>query len=223
MQTNRELIVEPIGLDVETLPRPIKWQELFGNDHPVEIEIGMGKGTFITQQAKLHPETNYFGLEYARWFWRYASDRLRRHGCNNARTVRAEAMYFIREFVEDHSVSVLHIYHPDPWPKKRHHKRRLIQQPFIEQIQRILVPGGQVRIVTDHKEYFEQIDGLIRASRLQVIDYTPPEFAQEGELIGTNFERKYIQEGRERYAIAAVAPEKIAQGAGEPGSAVKGA
>jgi tRNA (guanine-N7-)-methyltransferase len=203
MQTNKELVVEPIGLDVETLPRPLKWRELFGDDHPVEIEIGMGKGTFITQQAKLHPEVNYFGLEYARWFWRSASDRLRRNGCLNTRTARAEAMFFVREFVEDASVSVLHIYHPDPWPKKRLHKRRLIQTPFLEQVQRILVPGGLLRVVTDHKDYFEQIDALIKASPLQVVDYTPPEFAKEGELIGTNFERKYIQEGRERYAIAA--------------------
>ena len=204
MQTNRELIVEPIGLDVETLPRPLNFAELFGNDHPVEMEIGMGKGTFITQQAKLHPETNYYGLEYARWFWRYSSDRLRRNGCNNCRTSRAEALYFVREFVPDQSLAVLHIYHPDPWPKKKHHKRRLIQQPFFDQVQRILIPGGMLRVVTDHKEYFEQIDALVKASSLTVVDYTPPEFAKEGELIGTNFEKKYIQEGRERYAVAAI-------------------
>lgn len=203
MQTNKALIVEPVGLNVETLTRPLDFRELFGNDHPVEMEIGMGKGTFITNQAKLHPEINYFGIEYASWFWRYASDRLRRNKCENARTVRAEANYFVREFVGDASLSVLHIYHPDPWPKKRHHKRRLIQAPFIEQIRRILVPGGLVRIVTDHKEYFEQIDALVKKSPLQVIDYTPPAFAQEGELIGTNFEKKYIQEGRPRYALAA--------------------
>lgn len=203
MQTNRELIVEPIGLDVETLPKPLRFAEMFGNDHPVELEIGMGKGTFITQQAKLHPEVNYFGVEYARWFWRYASDRLRRNHCNNARTARAEAMYFVREFVPDASLSVVHIYHPDPWPKKRHHKRRLIQQPFLEQVQRVLTPGGLLSVVTDHREYFEQIESLIKASPLAVEPYTPPVFAREGELIGTNFERKYIEEGRQRWAIAA--------------------
>ena len=85
MQVNHELIVEPIGLDVETLPRPIDCAELFGNDHPVEIEIGIGKGTFITEQAKARPEVNFFGIEWARWFWRYSSDRLRRNGCDNWR------------------------------------------------------------------------------------------------------------------------------------------
>ena len=99
MQSHKELIVEPIGLDVEKLPKPLHWPTLFGNDRPVELEIGMGKGTFITEQAKTRPDTNFFGIEWARWFWRYASDRLRRNGCTHARTVRAEASYFLSEFV----------------------------------------------------------------------------------------------------------------------------
>src|SRR5580765_1339742 len=110
MQTHKEMIVEPIGLDPETLPKPLDWQALFGNDHPVELEIGMGKGTFLTEAARAHPETNFFGIEWARWFWRYASDRMRRHNCLNARTVRAEAGFFLSEFVPANSISVLHIY-----------------------------------------------------------------------------------------------------------------
>ena len=89
MQTKHELIPEPIGLDVDALPRPLNWSELYGNANPVELEIGMGKGTFLTEQAKARPEVNFFGVEWARWFWRYASDRLRRADCTNARTVRA--------------------------------------------------------------------------------------------------------------------------------------
>src|SRR2546421_2502573 len=125
MQPHRDMIVEPIGLEADGLSRPIDWAALFGNGHPVEMEIGMGKGTFITEQAKARPEVNFFGIEWARWFWRYASDRLRRNGCRNARTMRAEANYFLSEHVPDASLSVLHIYFPDPWPKARHHNRRL--------------------------------------------------------------------------------------------------
>src|SRR3954453_6100768 len=154
MQVDHELIVEPIGLDVETLPRPIHWAELFGRVAPVELEIGMGKGTFLTDQAKARPEVNFFGIEWARWYWRYASDRLRRNNCLNARTVRAEALYFLAEFVPDASLSVLHVYFPDPWPKARHHKRRLVQPPFLKQAERVLIPEGRLQIVTDHQEYF---------------------------------------------------------------------
>jgi tRNA (guanine-N7-)-methyltransferase len=206
MQTTRDLIVEPIGLDVESLPRPIHWPALFGNENSVELEIGIGKGTFITEQAKARPDTNFFGIEWARWFWRYASDRLRRNGCTNARTVRAEAGYFLREFVEDASLAVVHIYFPDPWPKSRHHKRRLIQPAFLEQIHRVLIPGGRLQVVTDHRDYFEHIEPTVLASPLKVIEYNRPGSAAEGEFVGTNFERKYRREGRPFYALAAQEP-----------------
>lgn len=208
MQSKRELIVEPIGLDVEKLPRPLDFVELFGNANPVEIEIGMGKGTFITGQAKAHPQINFLGIEWAKWFWRYASDRLRRNGCLNARTVRAEANFFLTEFIPDASISVLHIYFPDPWPKARHHKRRLIQPKFMPLVERILIPGGKLQVVTDHQGYFEEnIEPSIRGSTMQVIDYNTPATAGEGETVGTNFERKYAREGRPFYAIAAVKPD----------------
>jgi len=206
MQTKHELIPEPIGLDVDALSKPIDWPTLFGNDNPVEIEIGMGKGTFVTEQATARPDVNFFGIEWARWFWRYASDRLRRRGCNNARTVRAEANYFLTEFVPLASVSVLHIYFPDPWPKARHHKRRLIQPSFMPLAARILTPGGRIQVVTDHQGYWEEnIEPVIRAAaEFQVVDYNRPGSAGEGEFVGTNFERKYAREGRPFYAIAAV-------------------
>jgi tRNA (guanine-N7-)-methyltransferase len=197
MQSSKDLVVEPIGVEVETLPRPISWRELFGNDNAVELEIGIGKGTFITDSAKARPSANFFGLEYARWFWRYASDRLRRNDCRNARTARAEAGYFIREFVPEASLAVVHIYFPDPWPKKRHHKRRLIQPPFLLEIQRVLTPLGRLQIVTDHEDYFRQIKEVIAGSPLKEIEYAAGD-------VGTNFERKYRKEGRKFHAIAAV-------------------
>jgi tRNA (guanine-N7-)-methyltransferase len=205
MQFNHELIVEPIGLPADVFARPISWNELFGNDHPVELEIGMGKGTFLTEQAKARPETNFFGIEWANQYWKFASDRLRRHKCLNARTVRAEALFFLREHVADASLSVLHVYFPDPWPKTRHHKRRLIQTPFLDQARRILAPGGRLQVVTDHKGYWEEnIEPLIRsAAGFAVVDYNRPGSAGDGEFVGTNFERKYQREGRPFYAIAA--------------------
>ena len=208
MHAKREMIIEPIGLEVEKLLRPLVWPILFGNDHPVEMEIGFGKGTFLVDQAKARPEVNFFGIEYARWFWRYASDRLRRNGCVNARTVRAEASYFLGEFVSPATLTALHIYFPDPWPKKRHHKRRLIQEPFVRLIERLLVPGGRWQIVTDHQDYFEWIEALVRASSLRIIDYNRPGSAADGEFVGTNFERKYQRQGRPFYALAALKDSK---------------
>lgn len=206
MQLNRDITVEPIGLYQESLPKPIDWRELFGNDHPVELEIGMGKGTFLTDQAKARPTTNFIGVEWARWFWKYASDRLRRNGCVNVRTLRAEATYFVRNYLPDASLAVVHIYFPDPWPKARHHKRRLIQEPFVAQINRVLLPGGQLRVVTDHLDYFQQIESVLRASTLAVGEYAQSAGGDGNEMVGTNFERKYRREGRPFYAIQAGKP-----------------
>jgi tRNA (guanine-N7-)-methyltransferase len=204
MQTNKKLVVDGVGLDVNAIPRPLVWAELFGNANPVELEIGMGKATFLTGQAKERKDVNFFGIEWANWFWRYGSDRLRRNGCTNARTVRAEASFFLREFVQPETLSVLHIYFPDPWPKAKHHRRRLIQPAFMELVERVLVPGGRLQVVTDHLNYWEHIEPTVRGSKLTVVDYNRPGSAAEGEFVGTNFERKYRREGRPFYAIAAV-------------------
>ena len=208
MQTRNELIVEPIGVTAETLKKPIDWATLFGNTNPVEMEIGCGKGTFLAEQARARKDTNFFGIEWARWYWRYTCDRLRRHGCLNARAIRAEAGFFIDEFVPDASISVLHISFPDPWPKARHNKRRLIQDKFMPKVMRILTPGGRLQVVTDHQDYFEQIDATIKGSSLRPVDYSRPGSANEGEFVGTNFERKYRREGRPFYAVAAVKDAK---------------
>lgn len=206
MTSSKSLIVEPIGLDIDVLPKPLRWREIFGNDNPVELEIGIGKGTFLTDQAKGRPHTNFLGLEYARWFWRYASDRLRRNGCVNARTVCAEAGFFLREYVPDAALAAVHIYFPDPWPKKRHNKRRLIQPHFVLELYRTLRIGGRLQIVTDHDDYFRQIQEVVAASPLKIIEYTRPGSAASGEFVGSNFERKYRREGRPFNALAAIRP-----------------
>ena len=205
MQTRNKLIPEPIGVTAETLKKPIDWVELFGNSNPVEMEIGSGKGTFITEQAKARKDTSFFGIEWASWYWRYTCDRLRRNDCMNARAIRAEAGFFIDEFVPSESISVLHIYFPDPWPKARHNRRRLIQEKFMPKVLRILKPNGMLKVVTDHADYWAQIEPTVRnVKELEVIDYNRPGSAKDGEFVGTNFERKYAREGRPFYAIAAV-------------------
>lgn len=178
-------------------------------DRPVELEIGSGKGTFLIQHAKLHPEVDYLGLEWAKAFWRYAADRARRHGLDNVRLVRCDADMFVRHYVPDATFRQVHIYFPDPWPKKRHHKRRLIQAAFLRELHRVLIPAAPgaagvlgetacLRIATDHADYFQWMQD--HAAEVQdLFDREPfvsPESAGEGELVGTNFERKYRLEGR---------------------------
>jgi tRNA (guanine-N7-)-methyltransferase len=189
---------EQTRLDIRTL-----WPE-DRRDLPTELEIGSGKGTFLVQQAGRLPRVNYLGVEYATAFWRHAADRCRRHGLEQVRLLRADAQVFVEWYVQDATFQQVHIYFPDPWPKKRHHKRRLINTAFLAQLHRVLVPEGIVRIVTDHDDYFAWItEHVDRATDL--FDRQPferPHSAGEDEVVGTNFERKYRREGRPFHALA---------------------
>jgi len=173
---------------------------------PLELEIGSGKGTFLVQHAKLNPGIDYLGIEWAKSFCKYAADRARRHGLENVRLLRCDAAVFIRHYIPANTFRQVHIYFPDPWPKKRHHKRRLIQADYLRELHRVLIPAGQaaqgetacIRIATDHADYFEWM-GEHAAQVTDLFDREPfikPGSEGGGELVGTNCERKYREEGR---------------------------
>lgn len=199
------LDVGDIGLEQAQLPPldhgPIDlraWFDEGTRDHPLELEIGSGKGTFILNQAKALPGVNYVGIEYAKAFWRYAADRVRRHGVRNVRLLHTEAGAFVRNYVPAKSLRQVHIYFPDPWPKKRHHKRRLVQEPFLRELHRVLEDTGRIRLATDHADYFAWMEEHAAkvADLFERLPFESPEAAGEGELVGSNFERKYRREGR---------------------------
>jgi len=181
----------------------LSWSRLFGNDNPVEVEIGIGKGGFLLRRAQRLADRNFFGIEWANKYYRFAVDRMRRHGVANVRIVRTDADHFIRVLCPLDSISILHVYHPDPWPKKRHHKRRLFQPRFVDAVVRCLAPGGLLRVQTDHAEYFQIIrDLLLGHPQLSEVDFFDGRFDDDTERIETNFEVKYAREGREIYRVA---------------------
>lgn len=179
---------------------------------PFEIEIGSGKGTFLVQQAELKPEVNYLGIEWAGEFYRHAADRVDRHHLANVRVLYADATEFLRYRVPTGIVRTIHLYFSDPWPKRRHHKNRVVQDRFLIDAWRVLADGGELRIVTDHSEYWswmeEHFARFTKGPRVTGKGPVPPcsayarsgfepvESAGEQELVGSNFERKYRLEGR---------------------------
>lgn len=185
------------------LTRPVTSPSLFGNDAPLELEIGSGTGTLLVTESLTRPGVNFLGVELVRRYWRYAGDRLRRNDCDNARVVLAEAVTFIRDYVADDTVSAVHIYFPDPWPKNRHRARRFVQPSHIELVAAKMRRSARLQIVTDHAKYFEQIDKVVRGSSLEVVDFNTPAAADSEEMVGSNFERKYRRQGRAFHAIAA--------------------
>ncbi|MFQ6036319.1 MAG: tRNA (guanosine(46)-N7)-methyltransferase TrmB [Sedimentisphaerales bacterium] len=201
-----------VTLKLEDLDGQIDFVEVFGRPGPVHIEIGTGKATFLLNQARAQPHVNFLGIERANKYYRYAVDRIGRWALFNVRIIRADAATFLADFVPDSSVDCFHIYFPDPWPKRRHHKRRFFTSANLQHLIRCLKSDGQLRIATDHLDYFEWIQSLIAAQRerpfgyaqgrLEEIEFPLPAGASNGEWTGTNYERKYLKDQRPIYIIA---------------------
>jgi tRNA (guanine-N7-)-methyltransferase len=193
-----------VALKVEELDGKIDFGRVFGRGGPVHIEIGCGKATFLLNQARAQPVVNFLGIERASRYYRYAVDRIGRWGLDNVRIIRADAAAFLADFVSDGSVECFHIYFPDPWPKRRHHRRRFVCPANLQQLLRCLRAGGELRIATDHLDYFQKILELIdtQVDKLEKIDFLPAAGANQGEWLGTNFERKYLKENRPIYTLA---------------------
>ena len=197
------LVLENVLISAESLATPVDFSAMFGNDNPVELEIGCGKGGFMLRTARAHPERNFLGIEWANKFCQYCADRMVRWGVTNVRMMRTDAKLFVIHRLADASLSAIHIYHPDPWPKKRHHKRRHFTPDFMSSVVRVLVPGGRLAVQTDHADYFEQMSGAILARpELEQIAFDDPAFGTVGERTETNYEIKYLREGRQIYRMA---------------------
>jgi len=201
------LIFEDIAIDFCNSCDKSDLNDFFRRPGPIHVEIGSGKGTFLLNEARLSPEQNFLGIEWANKYYRYAVERMCRWGMDNVRLLRADVAAFVRHHIGDEVVEVFHVYFPDPWPKKRHHKRRFINVSNIEQMHRCLVSRGQIRMATDHADYFEVMEELFTrqaevAEQFEVIDFFPADSAQTGESVGSNFERKYRKEGRKIYTLA---------------------
>ncbi len=174
-------------------------QAWFTRPAPLHLEIGSGKGTFLLQEAPAHPQINWIGIEYEFEFFAFAADRLRRHQVPHVRMLCLDASDFVHWRVPSASVEVIHLYFPDPWPKTRHHKRRMIQDRFLADCARVLIPGGSLRIATDHAPYWAWMRAHFdRWTTLhqpfEELAFERPASAREGELVGSNFERKYRRE-----------------------------
>lgn len=183
-----------------TLEPPIAWPDLFGDDHPVELEIGSGKGLFLANAATANPAHNFFGIEMARKYAHKAADRVAKLALANVRVLPGDALLFLAKYVPPRSLRAVHVYFPDPWWKSRHKKRRVFAEPLILDLERALESPGDLHVATDVGEYFGVITSLMathpRFHREPEPSLRSPE--HENDYL-TNFERKYRIEGRPIY------------------------
>lgn len=190
----QESPAEPLPgyLDLADLQAPLDRRVLFGRHAPLEVEVGAGRGDFLLAYAATRPDHDFLGVERKLVYLRRGVNKLRRAGLTNVRLLNVEARNLLAHYFEPGSVHAVHIYFPDPWPKARHLKRRIVNPETLASIVRVLEPGGFLHLRTDHEEYFSRMLETVAAeSRLRPIE--PP-----AELLAarTGFEARFLAEGK---------------------------
>ena len=186
---------------------PSDLDRLLPGDGAFEVELGYGKGRYLLERARAAPEQRFLGVEVVSKYHRLLTRRVRRHGVANLLNVRGEALYLLSAVLPRAFASRLHVYFPDPWPKARHHRRRLFDPETVDLVLGVLRAGGELCFATDFLDYGELV--------MEILDGYPGLTVEP--LLGpwpggarTNYESKYMQEGRPILrCVAHLAPEAV--------------
>jgi tRNA (guanine-N7-)-methyltransferase len=179
---------------VYTLPsivERIELARLFPTGQPLEVELGSGDGSFLAEYARRHPACNFIGVERLLGRIRKLERKGRRAGLTNLRGVRIECSYFLEYLLPPGSAAALHIYFPDPWPKRKHRRYRLINERFPALAKQALAPGGMVYLRTDDEDYFQQMVTVFQASK----EFCKAETSDELAALLTDFEKDFQARG----------------------------
>jgi tRNA (guanine-N7-)-methyltransferase len=177
--------------EAEELPAPFDLLSLFGRTAPLEVEVGSGKGLFLAAASQAHPERDYLGIEISFKYARFAAARLAKLKVPNAKAVCGDALALFNKWIPGNSLSAVHVYFPDPWWKKRHRRRRVMNGVFLKDIERTLSPGGSLHFWTDVEEYFQTTLELIPQACKLSGPLSVAERAPEHDLdYRTHFERR---------------------------------
>lgn len=178
--------------------------ELFDNQRPIEVEIGAGKGKYLLARAQQEPDVNFVGFDYTWKYLKIGWRRVQKRELDNILFFKAEAIEVVTHLTPSESVSVFHIYFPDPWHKRRHKKRRYMTPDFIKMLHDRLIPGGRVELATDNFDYYIWLKGALAEAGGEDLWKNTRESRNERLLdpeIKTNFELKYEAEGRDLYYL----------------------
>ncbi len=197
MQQNPPRVdLRPWFVALDELSGQVAWSSIFPNPGPIEIDVGCGRGLFLYLESVQNPERNYLGIEIDYREGRRTATRLKKRAAENARVWGGDARDALARVVSPGSVSVVHVYFPDPWWKRKHRRRRIFTKDFVDLVARVLEPGGLLSSATDVAEYFETMAGLMnhdpRFEPLPISEYSEPRHDMD---YMTSFERKARQRG----------------------------
>ena len=183
--------IRPLLVELASIVDPLEVGTLFSQVQPLEVELGCGDASFLLEYARRHPQTNFIGVERLLGRLQKLDRKGRRLGLQNLRGVRIESAYFLQYLLPAHVATAVHIYFPDPWPKKKHRKNRLINEAFPALARNTLVSGGTVYLRTDDLDYFQQMNEVFDAAKAFVRVETPASLAE----VVTDFEQFFNAQG----------------------------
>jgi tRNA (guanine-N7-)-methyltransferase len=179
-------------VELESILEPLPIDRLFVRAQPLEVELGSGDGSFLIEYARLHPKVNFLGVERLLGRLRKLDRKGRRAHLSNLRGVQIECAYFLRYLLPPESCRAIHLYFPDPWPKRRQQKHRLVNEEFPGLVRRALQPGGALYLRTDAADYFAHMLEVFESARAFSKMETPPELLR----LTTDFEREFNAKGK---------------------------
>jgi tRNA (guanine-N7-)-methyltransferase len=190
---------EALEIILTDILSPIALREVFWNDRPVEVDLGSGPGKFLVEAAQKFPDRNFLGIERLLGRMRKTRRRAFELGIDNVRLLRMEMEYAVKYLLPRESIFRFHLSFPDPWPKRRHHVRRVVDREFFDALWRALIAEGEIRIKTDHEAYFQQIARVAGESQL----WNLLEWADESYPV-TDFEQDFLAKDLPIYRLRAV-------------------
>lgn len=182
---------DPGYLILADLQKPFSLVDLFGDSNRVEMEIGAGRGDFLTGYCEANPDINLLAVERKLNYLKRGITKTRQRHLQNVRFLNVEVQHFVDEYLPGDCLQAVHIYFPDPWPKKRHLKRRIVQPKFIELLAKKILPGGALHLRTDHAHYFDHMMEVMGAQAY----FSPVETPTAVSVHKTGFETRFVAQG----------------------------
>lgn len=188
--------LHPWFVALNELASPVQWDQIFAQDQPLEIDVGCGRGLFVHNASQKVPQRNFLGIEIDFKEGRRGAMRLKKREQPNARVWGGDVKVAFEKHVPPASVTAVHVYFPDPWWKNKHHRRRVFNPGFLEQVTQILRPAGELHFWTDVTEYWKMASALVRQHPAFVELPAPDENSPEHDMdYQTSFERKKRKDG----------------------------
>jgi tRNA (guanine-N7-)-methyltransferase len=196
---DRGHVPSPAIVELRSITEPLDLEKIFGRRAPLHVDLGCGDGAFLCALAQRMPERDFLGIERLLGRINSTAHKIDKCKIDNAHVLRIETSYAVRYLLPAESVETFYLLFPDPWPKRRHQRRRIVSEEFLQALNVALIPGGIFHVATDQLDYFQQIKA-IADTRFTIVDLANTSPART-DLPATQFEKRFREQGAPIYRL----------------------